>query len=183
MKEEEVIKQVKECLTLIKANPSKLYNFLSATFGLLDRLKNKEKVKVLKGKLIELQSLTDERSIVVKVEELSELIKGLNEENKNPYINTFLGKHYGVRKYEYSPSYLKDLNKYKSILKYVKDAEERLLTDPLYVSHHHEKIDHGHYETYLHARIKRNLRIMYKLKNGTLTFYRIITKNEFEDAK
>jgi len=184
MDEKEAIEKIEEGLKVIKRDSSQLYKFVGLLFNLASHISNEHVKKEIESELVVLQSLTGERSIVAKTDEIINYLEEAKERTGNPLENTFVGKQHGVRRVTHSDKYLEDLKKYSNMEGHIRDVEARILYDTEYVKNHHELIrEHRKYAGYLHARLRGNIRIMDYIMDGELVFDEIITKNEFDSTR
>lgn len=184
MKLEELINEIKIRLEIAKSDISKLRATIPQLFKAAESLAflNKEEALKLKTSLLELNSLTDNQIINLKIDEIITELANIKAQKDTDTQDTYLVKYYGIKSVERTNNYLKTVDNYKSSLKAIKKCESDILSAKEYVKNLHEPMVSGKYEKYLPAKVNNNLRLMYYIDKNTkiLFFEDIITKNDLE---
>lgn len=185
MKIEDILKEVRIRLEIVKSDKSKLRVAIPQLFKAVESLAflNKEESSKLKTSLLELNSLTDNQSINLKIDEIILQLSEIKTKSKDTQ-NTYLVKYYGIKGVKRTNNYSKAIDKYKSNARAIEKCESNILSAKEYIKNMHEPIKHGKYAGYLHARIDNNLRLMYFIDMNTkiLWFDNVITKNDLEKS-
>lgn len=181
MKPEEIIKEFRTRLEVLKADTTKLYKTLPGLFQAAEALAvlNKEEASKLKTKLLELNSLTDSYSINLKIDEIIVELSKINYTQKSKE-KTYLG----VSQRFYTEEYKQARKTYEAYTHLIDKKENEIITATEYNDRLHEplKIITKKYGKCLHARLTGNLRILYNTdrKKDIAIFLTIIPHDKMD---
>ncbi len=178
------VKDIVDGLKSIEANLDNLsfaYKIAGKLFGLCDSLEDKDLKFNLKGELARIMQTQYKKEIQQATKSIFSFIDETKREVKE--INK---KYIDVKQENVSRSerYKADCRKYSSLEENIEKLEEKIIRAPEYVENLHKEItkQKSKWFGYLHARLTKNLRLMYlwNKEKRKLIFEAIITHDDYD---
>lgn len=179
----QLIAEIKIRLESLKADASKLYQALPGLFKATEQLSviDKSLASELKTRFLELSSLTDDLEIISKIEEIKTILSKLETQTiTKPEKKRYLG----VSQKFYTEDYKKASKLYEVYKELIDKKEDEIINAPEYSDRLHEPLKKitKRYGRCLHARLRANLRIIYKTvrEKNLIMFLTIVSHDEMD---
>jgi len=182
MKPKDALEQIESTLEVMKTRDlTNMHKLAAMLFRPADALAviDQPLSDEIKAKLTEILSSAELAPILLKIEEIKELLVVL----KAKLVAPALSKRYlGVYDREYLPAYIKSREKYGALSNQLDELENKILEAPEYNKKLHEIWGSGKWAGHRHARLTGNIRVMYSVtrEKNVVLFEEILTKNELE---